>query len=157
MTLNNKLYAPQWSADNYLSLSGSQLQETGLADNWQFGGAFTKIIGKHTIKAGGDFQSNNFRSPIAYSSASFGTAQTAGLGAQQGQGGNAWASLLLGVPREASYRNILEVAGGGWIDGSVRSGSVQSDEPSYHQSRIPQRLRVDTDLRDRQRRQFLYR
>ena len=28
MTLNNKLYAPQWSADNYFSLSGSQLQET---------------------------------------------------------------------------------------------------------------------------------
>ena len=117
MTLNNKLYAPQWTADNYLSLSGSQLQQTGLADNWQWGGAFTKIIGKHTIKAGGDFQSNNFRSPIAYSSAAFGTAQTAGLGADQGQGGNAWASLLLGVPREASYRNILEVAGGGWIDG----------------------------------------
>jgi hypothetical protein len=117
MTLNNKLYAPQWTADNYLSLSGSQLQQTGLADNWQWGGAFTKIIGKHTIKGGGDFQSNNFRSPIAYSSAAFGTAQTAGLGADQGQGGNAWASLLLGVPREASYRNILEVAGGGWIDG----------------------------------------
>jgi hypothetical protein len=117
MTLNDKLYAPQWSADNYFSLSGSQLQETGLADNWQFGGAFTKIIGKHTIKAGGDFQSNNFRSPIAYSSASFGTAQTAGLGAEQGQGGNAWASLLLGVPREATYRNILEIAGGGWTDG----------------------------------------
>ncbi len=117
MTLNNKLYAPQWSADNYFSLSGSQLQQTGLADNWQFGGAFTKILGKHTIKAGFDFQSNNFRSPIAYSSASFGIAQTAGLGAQQGMGGNAWASLLLGVPREASYRNILEVAGGGYIDG----------------------------------------
>jgi hypothetical protein len=117
LTLDNKLYAPQWTADNYFSLSGSQLQETGLADNWQFGGAFTKIIGRHTIKAGGDFQTNNFRSPIAYSSASFGTAQTAGLGAEQGIGGNAWASLLLGVPREASYRNILEVAGGGWTDG----------------------------------------
>ena len=32
-------------------------------------------------------------------------------------GGNAWASMLLGVPREASYRNILEVDGGGWTDG----------------------------------------
>jgi hypothetical protein len=32
-------------------------------------------------------------------------------------GGNAYASLLLGVPREASYRNILEVAGGGYTDG----------------------------------------
>jgi hypothetical protein len=117
MTLNSKLYAPQWSPDGYLGLNGSQLQETGLADNWQFGGAFTKIFGKHTIKGGGDFQTNNFRSPIAYAGESFGTAQTAGVGLQQGVGGNAWASMLLGVPRESSYRNILEVAGGGWIDG----------------------------------------
>jgi hypothetical protein len=118
MTLNNQLYAPQWSVDGYVGLTGSQLQETGLADNWQFGGSFAKIMGKHTIKVGGDFETNNFRSPIAYAGASFGTSQTAGLGAQQGQGGNAWASMLLGVPREGSYRNILEVANGGWIDGA---------------------------------------
>jgi Carboxypeptidase regulatory-like domain len=117
MTLNNTLYSPQWNTNGYLQLNNSQLQETGLADNWQFGGSFTKIIGKHTIKAGGDIQTNNFRSPIAYSGESFSTGQTGGLGAQQGVGGNAWASMLLGVPSEASYRNILEVAGGGWIDG----------------------------------------
>jgi len=117
MTLNNKLYAPQWNPDGYFQFSGSQLQETGLADNWQFGGSFTKIIGTHTIKAGGDFQTNNFRSPIAYSNEGFGTAQTAGLGGQQGVGGNAWASMLLGVPSSGGYRNILEIANGGWIDG----------------------------------------
>lgn len=126
MTLANQTYAPQWSADGYISLSGSQLQETSLADNWQFGGAFTKIFGRHTIKAGGDFQTNNFRSPIAYSGATFGTAQTAGLGAEQSVGGNAWASLLLGVPREASYRNILEVAGGGWIDGVYAQDQIKA-------------------------------
>jgi Carboxypeptidase regulatory-like domain len=117
MTLNNTLYAPQWNPDGYFQFNGSQLQETGLGDNWQFGGSFTKMIGKHTIKAGADFQSNNFRSPIAYSNEGFGVAQTAGLGAQQGVGGNAWASLLLGVPASGGYRNILEVANGGWIDG----------------------------------------
>jgi hypothetical protein len=117
MTLNNKLYAPQWNPDGYFQFSGSQLQETGLGDNWQFGGSFTKIVGKHTIKAGGDFQTNNFRSPIAYSNEGFGVAQTAGLGAQQGVGGNAWASMLVGVPSSGGYRNILEVANGGWIDG----------------------------------------
>lgn len=117
MTLNNTQYAPQWSASGYVGLGGSQLQETGLADNWQFGGAFTKILGAHTIKVGADFQTNNFRSPIAYSSANFKSAQTAGLGDHQGEGGNSWASLLLGIPNEASYRNILEVAKGGWING----------------------------------------
>jgi hypothetical protein len=126
MILNNTEYAPQWSSDGYLGLNGSQLQETGLANNWQWGGAFTKILGKHTIKAGADFQTNNFRSPIAYSGASFGTAQTAGLGDQQGVGGNSWASMLLGVPREASYRNILEVDNGGWIDGIFAQDQIKA-------------------------------
>ncbi len=117
LTLNNTLWAPQYTANGYLGLSGSQLQQTGLADNWEFGGTFTKIIGKHTIKAGGDFQSNNFLSPIAYSNEGFAAQQTAGVGAQQGVGGNAWASLLVGNPASAGYRNIREYASGGWTDG----------------------------------------
>ncbi|AXC09721.1 Oar protein [Acidisarcina polymorpha] len=116
MTLDGKLYPPQFSADNYVGFTGSQLQGSGLADNWQFGGSFTKIVGKHTFKAGGDFETNNFVSPIAYAGSNFGVAQTGGLGADQGVGGNSWASLLLGIPREASYRNVNEVVHGGWID-----------------------------------------
>lgn len=119
MTLDNTTYAPQFTADGYgEGLSGSQLQASGLADDWQFGGSFTKILGRHTIKAGADFQTNNFTSPIAYSSVDFGVAQTAGLGTAQGVGGNSWASLLVGVPSQASYRNIDEVVHGGWIDGA---------------------------------------
>jgi hypothetical protein len=116
MTLDNKTYAPQFVADSYVSLTGSQLQGSGLADDWQFGGSFSKILGKHTLKAGVDIETNNFTSPIAYSGVLFGVKQTAGVGAEQGVGGNSWASLLLGVPREASYRNIDEVASGGWMD-----------------------------------------
>ena len=126
LTLDNKLYAPQWSPSGYIGLGGSQLQETELADNWQFGGSFTKIIGRHTIKAGADIETNNFRSPIAYSGASFQTTQTGGLGAQQGVGGNAWASMLLGVPSEASYRNILEVDTGGWLDGIFAQDQIKA-------------------------------
>ena len=117
MILNNTDYAPQYTADGYVGLSGSQLQDSGLADDWQFGGSFTKILGRHTIKAGADFETNNFTSPIAYSNIGFGAKQTAGVGADQGVGGNSWASLLLGIPSAAGYRNILEVASGGWIDG----------------------------------------
>ena len=116
MTLNSTTYAPQMSADGYVGLTGSQLQETGLADTWQFGGTFTKIFGKHTIKVGADFATNNFRSPIAYSGEGFGTSQTGGLGSNQGDGGNSYASFLLGNPYNASYRNILEVNHGGWND-----------------------------------------
>ena len=71
MTLNNTSYAPQYSASGYVGLTGSQLQATGLGDDWQFGGSFTKILGRHTIKAGADFVTNNFTSPIAYSNIGF--------------------------------------------------------------------------------------
>ena len=117
MTLNSTVYAPQYTADGYVGLSGSQLQASGLADDWQFGGSFTKILGRHTIKAGADFVTNNFTSPIAYSNIGFSATQTAGVGTYQGAGGNSWASLLLGVPASAGYRNIHEVANGGWING----------------------------------------
>ena len=117
MTLNNTVYAPQYTADGYVGLSGSQLQASGLGDNWQFGGSFSKILGRHTIKVGADSETNNFTSPIAYSNIGFSSGQTAGVGAQQGTGGNSWASLLLGVPASAGYRNIHEVASGGWING----------------------------------------
>lgn len=117
MTLNNTLYAPEYAADNYVGLTGSQLQSSGIADTWQFGGTFTKIIGKNTFKAGADFETNNFVSPIAYSGAFFGNTQTAGAGTEQGIGGNSWASLLLGVPREGQYRNVDEQVHGGWING----------------------------------------
>jgi hypothetical protein len=116
MTLNNTVYSPQYTAGSYIGLGGSQLQSTGLADDWQFGGSFSKIIGRHTIKAGADFQTNNFTSPIAYAGDDFEPQQTASLGSSS-TGGNSWASLLLGFPNQGSYRNIFEDAWGGWING----------------------------------------
>ncbi|HLH04229.1 MAG TPA: carboxypeptidase-like regulatory domain-containing protein [Bryobacteraceae bacterium] len=115
-TLQGKVYAPSMSMGPYLSFPYQALQETGLADVWQFGGNFSKILGKHTIKAGIDMDTNNFRSPIGYANDSFGPTQTAGLGVNQGVGGNSWASFLLGVPGGAAYRNILEVNHGGWTN-----------------------------------------
>jgi hypothetical protein len=116
MTLNNTTYAPQFTADSYIGLGGSQLQGSGLGDDWQFGGSFSKIIGRHTIKAGADFETNNFTSPIAYSNENFSVNQTASLGSSS-SGGNSWASLLLGVPSAGGYRNIFEDVWGGWVDG----------------------------------------
>jgi hypothetical protein len=116
LTLNHTTYAPAYTADSYVGLSGSQLQGSGLGDDWQFGGSFSKIIGKHTIKAGADIETNNFTSPIAYSNEDFSVNQTSSLGASS-SGGNSWASLLLGIPSAGGYRNIFEDAWGGWIDG----------------------------------------
>jgi carboxypeptidase family protein len=116
LTLNNTTYAPQFTADNYIGLGGSQLQGSGLGDVWQFGGSFSKILGRHTIKAGADFETNNFTSPIAYSNEDFSVNQTSSLGSSS-SGGNSWASLLLGIPSAGGYRNIFEDVWGGWVDG----------------------------------------
>ncbi len=107
-------YAPSISVNGYVSTPNSYLQNTGLADVFQYGGSFAKIIGKHTLKFGVDFETNNFTSPIRYTNESFGTAQTGALGADQGAGGDAWASFLLGVPNNASIRGVNEVNHGGW-------------------------------------------
>ncbi len=117
-TLNGKQYAPMMSSiAGYVSWPNSALQGTSLANVWQYGGSYSKIIGKHTIKAGGDIQTNAFHSPIGYNTESFAAAQTAGLGgAVQGIGGNSWASFLLGAPSAAALRNVNEVASGGWMD-----------------------------------------
>jgi hypothetical protein len=116
-TLNGKEYAPMLSSiSGYLAWPNSALQGTSLANVWQFGGTFSKIVGKHTIKIGGDIETNHFHSPIGYDTESFSQTQTAGLGTNQGVGGNSWASLLLGVPGGASLRNVNEVAQGGWMD-----------------------------------------
>jgi len=117
-TLDGKEYAPMISSiSGYLSWPNSALQGTSLSDVWQWGGTFSKIMGKHTIKVGGDFETNNFHSPIGYNTLSFSPAQTAGLGTEQGVGGDAWASFLMGVPSGAALRNVNEVANGGWMDG----------------------------------------
>jgi hypothetical protein len=116
MTLNSTLYSPQYTAGSYIGLGGSQLQGSGLGDDWQFGGSFSKIIGRHTIKAGADFETNNFTSPIAYAGDDFEPQQTSSLGSNS-SGGNSWASLVLGIPNGGSYRNIFEDVWGGWIDG----------------------------------------
>jgi hypothetical protein len=62
MTLDSTLYSPQYTAGSYIGLGGSQLQGSGLGDEWQFVGSFSKIFGRHTIKVGADFETNNFTS-----------------------------------------------------------------------------------------------
>jgi hypothetical protein len=116
-TLGGTVVAPSMSMGPYLSFPYQALQGTGIANVWQFGGTFAKVVGKHTLKFGVDFETNNFHSPIGYANDSFGTTQTAGLGGNvQGVGGDTWASFLLGVPGGAALRNVNEINHGGWSD-----------------------------------------
>jgi Carboxypeptidase regulatory-like domain/TonB dependent receptor len=109
-------YIPLLSVDGYLGTGGNNLQDTRIADVWEFGGDFTKIWGRHTFKAGANFATNNTRSPIYGASVQFKSAETSNP-LSPGGTGDALASFLLGVPDNANKRNVLETEHGGWIDG----------------------------------------
>jgi len=114
---------PKITIANYASTGGNNLQATQIANTYQFGGDFTKIIGRHTIKTGVNYQSNNFLGPIAGSSINFGASQTASLYTQRAAAGvspttgNALASFLLGIQTSSQRRDSLESEHGGSVNG----------------------------------------
>jgi hypothetical protein len=120
-------FIPGMGAAGYLGGSGESVQNTRYADNWTFGGSFTKIIGKQTIKVGATFATNNTLSPIYNTSESFSPIQTQNP-ASSADTGDAFASLLLGLPggnTSASRRNVLEVEHGGWVNGAYFQDQIK--------------------------------
>jgi len=99
-----------------LSTGGNNVQDTRIANVWEFGADFTKIMGRHTIKAGANFATNNSDSPIFGASEGFTSFQTSNPQSSGGTG-NALASFLLGAVDNANKRNVLESEHGGWVNG----------------------------------------
>jgi hypothetical protein len=93
----------------------AQVDDTRVSDIWEYGGDLTKTIGRHTIKVGANFASNNANALYLNSSVQFAAANTANP--VDLSGGNAIASFLLGDPNNASRRNVIETEHGGWVDG----------------------------------------
>jgi hypothetical protein len=108
-------FVPLVGISGYVSTGGNNVQDTEIADTWEFGGDFTKIVGKHSFKAGASFATNNTRSPIYGASESFSAAET--QNPLNSAGGDPLASFLLGVPDSANKRNVLETEHGGWVNG----------------------------------------
>src|SRR6267143_3138917 len=92
----------------------AQVDNTHVSDIWEYGGDFTKTIGRHTFKAGANFASNNANALYLNSNVQFAAANTASPSLA---GGNALASFLLGLPTSAGRRNVIETEHGGWVDG----------------------------------------
>jgi hypothetical protein len=109
-------FVPLIGISGYLSTGGNNVQDTRIADIWEFGGDFTKIHGRHTFKFGANFATNNTRSPIYGADLGFAATQTQNPASPTGTG-DPFASFLLGVPDNAGKRNVLETEHGGWIDG----------------------------------------
>jgi len=93
----------------------AQVDNTRVSNIWEFGGDFTKSFRHHTLKAGGNFASNNSNALYLNSNVIFAAGNTAN--AVDLTGGNSLASFLLGVPVSAARRNVVETEHGGWVDG----------------------------------------
>jgi hypothetical protein len=77
------------------------------ADNWQIKGNFTKIIGNHTLKIGGEFLRATMRRQQGSHGVDFTRRETADL-ARSTTTGDAMASMLLNVANFSTRRNIVE-------------------------------------------------
>ncbi len=109
-------FVPNIGISGFLGTGGNNVQDTRISDIWEFGGDFTKIRGRHTLKFGANFATNNTQSPIFGVSEGF-TAVATTNPPSPGSTGNALASFLLGLPDNANKRNVLETEHGGWVDG----------------------------------------
>jgi hypothetical protein len=97
----------------------AQVDNTNASNIWEYGGDFTKTIGRHTFKAGANFASNNANALYLNSNVQFSSANTADPNPAKNAPptGDALASFLLGVPTSAGRRNVIETEHSGWVDG----------------------------------------
>jgi hypothetical protein len=102
-------FIPLIGISGYAGLGGNNVQDTRIADIWQFGGDFTKINGRHTLTFGANFATNNTRSPIYGADIGFAATQTQNPESPAGTG-DALASMLLGVPDNAGKRNVWRLS-----------------------------------------------
>lgn len=114
---------PQFDISGYLSdvgPGGNIVTSHQFANTWQDGANFTRILGRHTIKFGGSYATNNFDLNDIEAQESMSEFQTSNLeqptspsGAPTGDG---MASFLIGVPTSAGYRNTVEKEYSGSVD-----------------------------------------
>jgi outer membrane receptor protein involved in Fe transport len=112
---------PSIAINGYASTNAFNGQTEQLANNYEFGGDFTKVLNRHTIKAGYGYSTVNFVGPVYAAGESFSAFQTSDLENPQGISGagtgDALASFLLGVPTGSFWRDALVTEHGGSIQG----------------------------------------
>jgi hypothetical protein len=117
-------FVPSYGASSYVGGAGVTRQDTKYADDWTYGGNFTKILGKQTLKAGVLFATNNTVSPIYNDNASFTATPTQNPASASGTG-DSFASFLLGLPDSAGRRNVLETEHGGYVNGAYFQDEIK--------------------------------
>ncbi|MGH9746639.1 MAG: TonB-dependent receptor, partial [Candidatus Acidiferrales bacterium] len=106
--------------------NAAQVDYTKASDIWQYGGNYTKVYRRHTFRMGVNFETNNANALYLNSAVDFQAANTGD--ASTATGGNAIASFVLGVPFQATRRNVLETEHGGWVDGAYFMDSWRASD-----------------------------
>jgi hypothetical protein len=70
---------PGIAITGYLSVPSSLYQDTTGSDVFEYGAAFSKVIGRHNFKAGGMFATNNYNEPVDAASETTSSFQTSNL------------------------------------------------------------------------------
>jgi hypothetical protein len=107
-----------------ISISGFNNPVPGTGDTldpnftnvWQYKANVSKIIGNHTLRFGGELNSNTFESIYASSNVGYAQQQT-GNPENSAQLGNPIASFLINVPDNANRRNVHETTRWGGVMG----------------------------------------
>ena len=120
---------PLMSITNYLGTTQNNLAGHSIGDTYEYGGSFTQILGRHTVKAGGSIATNNQNIPLLGVNETFASPQTSNLESPAGPAGkgtgDALASYVLGVPSAAIRENVQKVSSHGLVYGGYAQDQVQ--------------------------------
>lgn len=120
---------PPIGITGYIGQGNNSYQGPNNSDVYEYGGSFTKVLSRHTLKAGGVLATNNFKQPIVVASEQFSNFQTSNLeqptSPSGASTGDALASFLLGYPTSSLKRNTLEREHGGWVGGAYLQDQFQ--------------------------------
>jgi hypothetical protein len=110
-------FIPLITIPGYTSTGGSNIQATQIANTYEFGGEFSKVLGRHSLKFGYTMQTDGFYGPNVGAGEGTSASQTANPESPSGTG-DAMASFLIGVPFSAYRRDDLEQVHGGYVHGA---------------------------------------
>ena len=110
---NNAPMNPGFEIDNHISDTGEVINPATFGQNWSLKSDFTKVIGRHTLKTGVEYNSIGEKQDYYQAWAEMRAQETNSL--QDSTSGNAAASFVIGVPGVFKKRNVVESLSWGGI------------------------------------------
>ncbi|MEO6982352.1 MAG: TonB-dependent receptor, partial [Edaphobacter sp.] len=115
---------PHIGISGYIGDSGVSEDVHEFSNTYEFGGSYTHIVGRHTVKVGAVISTNNFDRPTSQAGAQADVPQTGNLESPKNTG-DALASFLLGVPTSAIRIGDHKILEHGWVDGAYAQDQIQ--------------------------------